>query len=120
MPEDPAPSEENYHRFIERVRASGEVWGLCCDEAWAFCPSHEYEDTEVLVFWSDRAAAQKLADGEWSEHVPTAIPLDEFIDRWLRGMDEDGVLVGLDWDAGLSGLELEPIDVVEQLGEETD
>lgn len=115
MLQDRAASEANYRRFIEQVRDTQEVWGLQSDEGWAYCASNEYEDTDVLLFWSDRAYAQSHAKGEWSRHKPVAIPLEEFIDNWLQGMDEDGVLVGPNWDTGLCGLEVEPGEVAEKL-----
>ena len=85
------------------MRESREVWGLRNGHGWADCESNQYEDTDVLVFWSDRAYAQRHTKGEWNGHTPTAIPLDEFIGNWLRGMHEDGALVGPNWDAGLCG-----------------
>lgn len=119
MPDDNTTSESNYNRFIERVRESGQVWGLRGEDGWAYCESNEYEETDVLMFWSDRAGAQSHAQDEWSDHTPTEISLDEFIDNWLPGMDEDDALVGLDWTTDLSGPEIEPLDLADQLdGEE--
>ena len=115
MPPDSSTSENHSRRFVERVRESGEVWGLRGEEGWAYCTSSEYEDTDVLIFWSDRAAAQPHAQGEWARHRPTAIPLEEFIEQWLEGMHEDGALVGLNWDADLNGPEIEPSDLAEEL-----
>jgi hypothetical protein len=114
-PADPATSENEYRHFIERVCESGEVWGLGRADDWAYCESNEYEETDVLLFWSDRALAQRHVQGEWSKHQPTAIPLDEFIDQWLRGMDEDGTLVGPNWNAELNGLEIEPREMADEL-----
>jgi hypothetical protein len=115
MLQDRATSEVNLRRFIERVRERGEVWGLRSDRGWAYCHSNEYENTDVLVFWSDRAYAQRHVKGEWSAHNPTAIPLDEFLDSWLLGMHEDGALVGPNWDVGLCGLEVEPRELADKL-----
>ncbi len=117
MLQNQATSEENYERFIHRVRQSREVWGLKSPEGWAFCPSSEQEERDVLVFWSDRAYATRHAKEGWSRHKPAAIPLDTFIDRWLHGMHEDGALVGPNWDAHLCGLEVEPQIVARRLTE---
>jgi len=111
-------SESNFRRFVERVRESGEVWGLKGEGGWAYCESNEYQDTDVLVFWSDRAYAPRHAQGEWSKHQPTAISLEEFIENWLQGMHDDGALLGPNWDANLCGLELEPLDVADKLAED--
>lgn len=115
--QDDANFKTSYRRFIDRAQAAGEVWGLQSDSGWAYCESDEYEDTEVLVFWSDRAAAQRLAVGEWSDHKAVAIQLEDFIENWLPGMDEDGALAGLDWDTELSGIEVEPGDLAADLSE---
>ncbi len=115
MIQDRATSEGNYQRFIERARESGKVWGLRGDDGWAYCASNEYEDTDVLVFWSDRAYAQRHAQADWRGHKPTVIPLDEFIDNWLQGMHNDGALVGPNWDPELCGLEVEPREVADKL-----
>jgi hypothetical protein len=115
MLQNRATCESNYRRFIERVLKSGEVWGLRCDAGWAYCVSNEYEATDVLVFWSDRAYAQRHVQGDWSKYEATVIPLDLFIDNWLRGMNDDGALVGPNWDAALCGLEVEPREMAAEL-----
>ncbi len=115
MPQDHPTSEDNYRQFIQGVLASGEVWGLLSEEGWAYCASNEFEDTDVLVFWSERAYSQPHVQGEWSGHEPTAIPLEEFLDTWLPGMHEDGALLAPNWDIGLCGLEVEPREVGDKL-----
>jgi uncharacterized protein DUF2750 len=115
MLQSQATSAENYQRFVERVRNSGEVWGLKSDNWWANCPSNHDENKDVLVFWSDRAYAARHAKEGWSGYEPTSISLDSFISRWLPGMHEDGVLVGPNWDAHLCGLEVEPLEVSQKL-----
>jgi hypothetical protein len=108
-------AEENHERFIRDVRESGLVWGLRSDQGWAVCESNEYEETDVYPFWSDEAQARRHCQDDWANFVPDSLPLDVFIDTWLAGMSEDGVLVGTNWDEELSGLELEPDDLAQEL-----
>ena len=116
MIQDRATSEENFSRFIERVREKREIYGLQSPGGgWAVCPSNEKEDASVMVFWSDRAYAARHQKDDWKTYTPSAIPLDEFIDAWLKGMHEDGFLVGPNWDANLFGLEVEAIEVARRL-----
>ena len=115
MPNEPINPQEHCRRFIERVLEGGQVWGLRSGDDWACCASNEFEDTDVVVFWSDRAGAERNAMGEWGAHKPTAITVDEFIDNWLAGLDQEGALVGPDWNTDLDGPELEPHEVAEQL-----
>lgn len=110
-----ATPEENYEQFIEEARTRGEVWGLQSREAWAYCESAEYEETDVVVFWSDKADALQHIKEDWAQHVPVAIALEDFCEQWLEGMDADGLLVGPNWTTDLVGLEVEPSDLAVRL-----
>ena len=110
-----ADAEANHDEFVRRVLESGLVWGLKSSIGWAVCESSEYEDTVVYPFWSEQAYAEPHCTGDWSHFVPTSVDLDAYIGQWLPGMHEDDVLVGTNWDAELSGLEWEPLDLAEQL-----
>lgn len=106
---------DNHRRFIERVAESRVVWGLESKVGWAVAPSNDHEGQEVMPFWSDRAYAARAAKDEWVEYEPTAIEIDAFIDKWLRGMNKDGLLVGTNWNAHLMGLEVEPAELAQAL-----
>lgn len=110
-----ADLEANKKRFIARVRETRQVWGLRATNGWAFCPSNHLDETDVLLFWSDEAYARRHATSEWAGHVPTPIALDAFIDRWLQGMHKDGLLAGVNFNADLAGLEVEPVELAREL-----
>jgi hypothetical protein len=111
-------AQANHELFVHRVKETGLVWGLKVDEDWAICESNEYEDQMVFPFWSDEADARVHCADEWADYAPASIALDEFAQDWLVGMDEDDVLVGTNWDADLSGVEIEPMELAEELGYE--
>jgi hypothetical protein len=117
MLQDSATSDENYERFIRRVREQQTVWGLKSTEGWAVSPSSESDDRDVMPFWSDRAFAKRAAKDEWSHYEPTAISLHEFGAAWLEGMAQDGFLVGTNWDANNCGFEVEPMELARRLSE---
>jgi hypothetical protein len=107
--------------FAQRVAESGVVWGLYSEElGWANSESRRDPKTDVILFWSDRALAAAHQQEEWARHVPTEIELDEFIDGWLQGMDQDGVLAGPDWDVALNGREFTARQIADQLLAEKD
>ena len=110
-----ADSQASYDRFVRRVVEAEVVWGLLSSEGWAVCPSNEYEDTSVFPFWSDEAYAKAHCIEDWSSYRPEAIDLESFIDNWLRGMNEDGSLLGPNWNSALAGMEVEPIEVAKRL-----
>ncbi|RYD70539.1 MAG: DUF2750 domain-containing protein, partial [Verrucomicrobiaceae bacterium] len=51
----------------------------------------------------------------FDDHETRAMPLFEFLFRWLPGMSGDGVLAGLDWNQDLVGLELDPFELRERI-----
>ncbi|MEH7747741.1 DUF2750 domain-containing protein [Neobacillus drentensis] len=110
-------SKRRYENFIKRVSESKMVWGLKSEDGWCVCESNEYEDTVVMLFWSDEAYARQCAVEEWSHYKPTSIPLEEFMNNWIYGMNEDDLLVGVNWNAKLIGLEVEPYDLFKELEE---
>jgi hypothetical protein len=109
-----ADLQANTDRFVASVKSTGIAWGLRSPDGWAYCPSI-HTDTDVLLFWSARAYAERHAKEEWQSYEATSIPLDEFIDNWLRGMHQDGLLVGVNFNADLAGLELTPRELAAAL-----
>ena len=84
--------EERHQRFVQRVVASGIVWGLKDSEGWVTSSStdDETEDRPIMPFWSYRAYAKQCANDEWSVYEPTEIPLNCSSStgcRAWRGMD---------------------------------
>ncbi|KUJ83602.1 DUF2750 domain-containing protein [Microbulbifer flavimaris] len=110
--------EENCARFLPESAAQGCVWALEGDEGFALCESEKYPQTEVMPFWSQREFAEQQVDGEWQDYRVVPVDLEEFMDDWLTGMHDDVILVGINWNAELEGIELEPLDLLEQLEQE--
>ncbi|MDB6026527.1 MAG: hypothetical protein JWM68_2750 [Verrucomicrobiales bacterium] len=115
MSENTGSSKERHRKFIEQVLETGEVWGLQSVDGW--CVSGD-EGKESMPFWSDRAGAAACAKEEWSGFEPTSIPLEEFVENWLPGMAEDGVVVGTNWNADLGGVESKPLELKQELEKE--
>ncbi|HWL22185.1 DUF2750 domain-containing protein [Priestia aryabhattai] len=108
-------SKRRYANFVKRVSESKVVWGLKSEDGWCVCESNEYEETAVMLFWSDEAYVKQCAVEEWSHYKPTSIALEEFMNNWIYGMHNDDLLVGVNWNAKLIGLEVEPYDLLNEL-----
>jgi hypothetical protein len=119
MTQHAATIEHKYKAFVERIVATESVWGLAKDETWATSTSAEFEETEVILFWSEEAGAAACAEDEWATYRPEKITLVEFLENWCVGMYGDELLLGADWDIELSGKEADPLvvalDVVTEL-----
>ncbi|MEN3153631.1 DUF2750 domain-containing protein [Priestia aryabhattai] len=108
-------SKRRYANFVKRVSESTVVWGLKSEDGWCVCESNKYEQTVAMLFWSDEAYAKQCAVEGWSHYKSASIPLEEFMDNWLYGMNDDDLLVGVNWNAKLIGLEVEPYDLLTEL-----
>lgn len=103
--------QEALSAFAAELASKTEIWGLMGESGWALCPSIEFEETDVLPFFSSKEAASLLCSGEWEAYHPEAIQLESFLDEWLPGMHEDNAMVGLNWSLELEGPEVEPADL---------
>ncbi|WP_237057113.1 DUF2750 domain-containing protein [Microbulbifer sediminum] len=110
--------EDNCARFLPEAAAQGCVWALEGEEGFALCASEKYPETDVMPFWSQREFAEGHISGDWAGYRVVAIDLEEFMDDWLTGMHDDVLLVGINWNSELEGIELEPLDLLEQLEHE--
>ncbi|MBB1487113.1 DUF2750 domain-containing protein [Oceanospirillum sediminis] len=107
--------DDNHALFVEEIRFNGELWSLESDDGWVVVDSEEFEDTDVMPFWSDKDDAEAHCVGEWSDYQVSKIEIEEFVQEWLPELDEDGVLVGTNWNSELEGLEVEPKSLAENL-----
>ena len=112
MIQDAITVETKHQKFIERICASETVWGLRSKAGWAVSESNDFEDTELLPFWSDRAYAAACAKNEWSAYAPTSIPLAEFLENWCVGIYSDDGLIATNMDANMFGKEAEPLELI--------
>ncbi|UXI04387.1 DUF2750 domain-containing protein [Photobacterium sp. TY1-4] len=107
-----ADIQANCDLFVTETKDAQVVWGLCNEEGdWLSVASSEFEDSEVMPFWSNEADAKLHCTEEWAEFTATMIPLDVFVEDWMITLAEDGVLVGMNWNDQLEGAEKEPSDV---------
>ena len=67
------------------------------------------------MFWSDRGYASRVKQSAFPEYEPVEISLFDLLFRWLRGMEDDGVLAGTNWNGDLAGLEVAPQELGEEL-----
>jgi hypothetical protein len=115
MLHDRAAMQENHDRFVQRVVGTQIVWGLNTGTGLASCPSHDENAGEVIMFWSDRAYAERARQQSFPECTLDTLALFDFLFRWLPGMADDGLLAGTNWTGDLAGLEVDPMALHEQI-----
>ena len=88
------PANKRYEYFIKKVADYEEVWGLF-EDGWV--TTQDDMGRSLIPFWPKKEFAELCAINEWSKCIAKSIDLDEFINNWLTGMKEDGVLPSIFW-----------------------
>ncbi len=107
--------EERLGYFVRKVSDFEEVWGLF-DDGWT--TSETDDGAKVISFWPEQAFADKCAVEQWSSYLPKVISLSDFIEKWLPGMEKDGVLMGIFQTPENKAVVLAPSELLEMLNEE--
>ncbi|WP_291591792.1 DUF2750 domain-containing protein [Bacteroides sp.] len=82
-------ASERYDYFIRKVADFEEVWGLKDTEGWALMGNKE----QVLFpVWCEIEFAELC---KWDNYQPTAIPLDDFIEKLLPKLEKDDVMLAI-------------------------
>lgn len=71
-----------------------------------------------MPFWSKESRAQKVINtvAAYADFEVLEVPLGELRERWLPGMQRDGLRVGLNWSgASATGYDSPPEDVERNL-----
>lgn len=83
--------------FGEEVVASEHVWAI--RDAGGFPAPINPSGERAMPFWSCESRALSIIGKvpAYRGFVPHRLSLAEFVTRWLPRLEEDGVLVGLNW-----------------------
>lgn len=107
--------EERYEYFLDTVGEEREIWILINSEQH-FLKLHSDEDGgyEYLPVWPTQELAEAYATSD-SDLKPKSIPLPQFLNRWLPGLNKDSIEVGVFPGADNSVWITEPTDLEQDL-----
>jgi hypothetical protein len=112
-----------YDRFVTQACVQKKVYTLESEDGFATSDSEGLEDEEgepvqVVFFWSEKDQAQACIKNSWVDYQVVELTLADFMETWCLELNNEGMLVstGFDWD--LSGTEVEPLELVLELGQE--
>ncbi|WP_225412547.1 DUF2750 domain-containing protein [Stigmatella hybrida] len=86
------PPERRHAWFVQRVRESGEVWGLYAN-GWAL--AQDAQGNDVLPLWPGAAFAQRCATRMWAAYAPRRVALAELLEEMLPELAAEGIPVGV-------------------------
>jgi hypothetical protein len=104
-----ADSNKTLETFLSAVKPTQKIWGLQdkTSDDWVILDSINFEKTDVMPIWSTQELAQQHCNDEWQDNVPCEIPLAEWFEFWVADLNEDGVIIGVNWHEGQDCLEME-------------
>jgi uncharacterized protein DUF2750 len=95
--------------FYRDAATNGAVWTVR-DEGGYPAPTTR-EGVRTQPFWSSRSRVERIVATvpAYAGFDVEEIPLDEFLERWLPGLEQDGLLVGVNWSGPrATGYDVEP------------
>ncbi len=112
--------ENRHKRFVKTVCDLEIVYALQSSNGFATSSSVHFEDEKgqpigVICFWAESALATSCIKGNWKNYKVSEIPLTDFMENWCIGMENDGLLVGTEFNQNMFGFEAEPLELILEL-----
>ncbi|GAB1645465.1 DUF2750 domain-containing protein [Krasilnikovia sp. MM14-A1259] len=100
--------------FQREVPREGRVWTVRDDRG--FPAPRDPEGHRAMPFWSKPTRAQRVVSQvpAYADLEVVEIPLADWLESWLPGLERDGALVGVNWSGPrATGFDLPPAQVAE-------
>ena len=88
-------SKERYEHFVGRVCDWQELWILENAEENFLIVSPKESEIEYMPVWPEPEYAIEFAKVDGLTYTPKKVEVSAFIDKWLPGLKEDGIKVGV-------------------------
>jgi hypothetical protein len=98
--------------FASEALAADAVWAI--RDADGFPTSTNASGETAMPFWSSENRARRIIEGvdAYRGFEPVRLELEAFLERWLPGLERDGLVVGLNWSGDrAAGYDMPPKDV---------
>jgi hypothetical protein len=106
----------NADAFVSEVLNGAQVWGI--KDKDGFPTSTNASGETAMPFWSSENRAMSIIKSvpAYCDFTPEPISLPTFVERWLPGLQKDGLYCGLNWTgARATGYDLSPADLMARL-----
>jgi hypothetical protein len=108
--------EGRYDYLVELVKEHKELWTLQDQDG---CVMLTTEEEDCIPMWPTEEAATLWAVDEWKDCQPLAIPLTEWQERWVGGMEDDDLFVAVFPVVDDLGVVIPPYELNERLTPKT-
>lgn len=98
-------ADSRYEYLVDAVVKAGKIWSLHSDKGWVMVST---DQEECLPVWPGADFAQPWINHDWSDCKPVAINLDDWLKRWLPGMQGDGIAIAVFPGSDEDGMVVDP------------
>jgi hypothetical protein len=109
-------SAVQWSTFIKEIIKYRKIWTIKDDGG---IPTSTNIDGETsMPFWSLKSRAEKIIENvpAYSGFQPYEIKFDDFLNRWLKGLEKDGLYLGVNWSGKrATGYDMKPKEVLERI-----
>jgi hypothetical protein len=105
---------ERYDYLIEQVQAGHSVWSLRSDQGTVLMST---DGQDCLPIWPQADFAVAWIDGDWADCTPIAIDPAAWEQRWLPGLQADGIALAVFPSQDDEGIVVEPDDMAASLAD---
>jgi len=78
---------ERYAYWVKKVADQHQVWSLWQEGGWAL--TGDAMNCILVPVWPHFKYAELCAEGAWAGYQPRSIPLEDWLNRWIPGMQQD-------------------------------
>ena len=105
--------------FLSECKTTQILWALQdkASEDWVVLDSINFENTDVMPLWSTAELAKQHCIDEWKDYVPSKITLADWFEFWVEDLNEDGVIIGVNWQDNDEYVEVELSEFTHALAE---
>ena len=87
------PAPRRYEYFVKQAATHGQLWALRGEGGWVI--AEDDSGNQHFPVWPHQRFAWVVATEQWSDAVPAAIDIDEWVEEWLPDLDRDGIRVAV-------------------------
>ena len=107
-----------YEHFLKRIADWQELWAV--KGPGGFVGMGDDDGNQGIPFWPHPRYAERHIQGDWSNCTAVRISVEDFMDKWLTGMERDGVKVVAFPTPDMKGVVVEPARMRADLSEKLD
>lgn len=102
--------------FFREIGSDRSVWTI--EDDGGFPAPMRADGRRSMPFWSGLSRVERIiaTAPAYAQFRPHELTREGFVERWLPGLERDGLLVGLNWaGANASGYDFTPTEVLNRL-----